>query len=270
MIYDINDIKLEGSFEKSLTTNQTKWHKSCRLQWNELKVARAVKRQSLNTLDEPPKKYTRGLKGQKYELGARACIFCNECDSDPLINVRSKNMMKTIQSYAHALQDTKPELYVRANCDLPALEAKYHKRCLTQHFNLVTCLKTPIKATKTRSDYTNTSAFAELLTYVEEQRGTKKPFTLSHLRQIHDKRLRANGLDLKKSNSSVLKERILAQIPELTAQSHGRDIILIFKEDLGEILNAWRKVTATSRVPKNWASFLRLDENKTELFSFLS
>ena len=67
-----------------------------------------------------------------------------------------------------------------------------------------------------------------------------------------------------------MKERILAQIPELTAQSHGRDIILIFKEDLGEILNARRKVTAASKVPKNWASFLRLDENKTELFSFLS
>jgi len=31
-----------------------------------------------------------------------------------------------------------------------------------------------------------------------------------------------------------------------------------------------RRVVGGATIPRNWASFLRVDENKTELFSFLS
>ena len=65
----------------------------------------------------------------------------------------------------------------------------------------------------------------------------------------------------KKVNSTRLKERLIAQLPGLRAQSKGR-------EQRGKGVR--RRVVDSAVIPGNWQSFLRVDSNKVELFSYRS
>ena len=102
-----------------------------------------------------------------------------------------------------------------------------------------------------RSSQTTTSnnihgiVFAEVVAYIEEARynNDKPMFKLADLVQLYNDRLRKLGED-DKVHSSRLKEKILSQIPNLSAQtsvhSQGQNIIIMFDRDVADLVQEER------------------------------
>jgi len=137
------------------------------------------------------------------------------------------------------LQDT--ELLARLSSgDLIALEAKYHTKCLVGLYNRVRKHKTQERKDTNEEELLSGIAFAEIVMYIEEIQfddGTAPVFRLADLAQLYSLRMEqlGNKPDVR-VNTARLKERLLAQIPDLQAQIRGRDVFLAFSEDIGEAL----------------------------------
>ncbi|CAG2219667.1 PARP6_8 [Mytilus edulis] len=81
---------------------------------------------------------------------------------------------------------------------------------------------------------------AELVAYIEDSRMNTEVatiFRLADLLNMYTNRLEQFGIDTsKRLNSTHLKDRILAAIPDLEAHKQGRDVLLIFNEDIGKAI----------------------------------
>ena len=118
-----------------------------------------------------------------------------------------------------------------------ALEAKYHPRCLVTLYHKAAALK--MKDKHDKSDVNHGIPLAELLAYIEDARmeDIAPIIKLSDLVKLYSSRLEHLGVEQHtRPHSAVLKNRILAQIPELKASKEGRDILLAFDDDLGPTL----------------------------------
>ena len=122
--------------------------------------------------------------------------------------------------------------------DMVALEAKYHSKCLLALYYRA---NTTVEA-EPKTDHEGVMSIivlAELVLYIEEthlEEGTAPVFRLADLAKLYTTRMEHLGVALcTKVNSTRLKERLLAQLPGLRAQSKGRDVLLAF-DDIGEAL----------------------------------
>lgn len=84
-------------------------------------------------------------------------------------------------------------------------------------------------------------AFSELVTYKTETKNASESsdppiFRLGDLCSLYRERLEQLGIELPDMHSTCLKEQLLFHIPELEAHHQGRDVLLVFKKDVGEIL----------------------------------
>ena len=77
--------------------------------------------------------------------------------------------------------------------------------------------------------------------YVEEVRleaSTVPVFKLADMAQLYMSRMQQFGLTSdKRMHTTRLKQRLLSHFPAMRAQSKGRDIMLVFDEDIGA---AWQ------------------------------
>jgi hypothetical protein len=79
----------------------------------------------------------------------------------------------------------------------------------------------------------NDIALAELVSYIfETQRNSKESvvFRLSDLVSLYQERLCLKSLPV---HTTRLKEKLLNKMPGLKAHTKGRDLLLIFKKDIG-------------------------------------
>ena len=124
--------------------------------------------------------------------------------------------------------------------DMIALEAQYHPRCLIKLYNRTR------KAQSTGSQDTNQErtmsavVFAELVLYIEETREDEEMapvFRLADLVQLYLSRMEQLGVQLDtRVHSTRLKQRLLAQFPDMRAYTKGRDILMTFEENVGAAL----------------------------------
>ena len=137
-----------------------------------------------------------------------------------------------------ALQDQKILAKLSAG-DFVALEACYHSPCLAAFY------KRAETASKDDSDDSNFqlqgTAFAELITYIEEARASNDAITvfkLADLASMYTSRMEHLGADTAtRVHTTRLKERILSHVREIEAYKQGRDVFFGFKEDLALALN---------------------------------
>ena len=89
-------------------------------------------------------------------------------------------------------------------------------------------------------------ALAELLTYIDETRideDVAPVFKLADLVILYSTRLEQLGVEQNaRPHSTELKNRILAQFPDLTAHREGRDVLLAFDEEVGPALRKACKI----------------------------
>ena len=123
-----------------------------------------------------------------------------------------------------------------------ALEAKYHAKCLASLYYHASMVQKEQKSTEDIDNMLYGIAFAELVTYIEESRledaRTIAPvFKLADLSKLYSSRLDQLGIKQEsRIQSTRLKQRILAHFPDMRATKKGRDVLLVFDEDIGHAL----------------------------------
>ena len=121
-----------------------------------------------------------------------------------------------------------------------ALEAKYHTKCLLALYNRARKVQVEQQGAYSEDDEISGIVFAELVMYVEEVRleaSTAPVFKLADMAQLYMSRMQQFGLTSdKRMHTTPLKQRLLAHFPAMRAQSKGRDIMLVFDENIGAAL----------------------------------
>uniref|UniRef100_UPI00358FEB60 uncharacterized protein isoform X2 n=1 Tax=Myxine glutinosa TaxID=7769 RepID=UPI00358FEB60 len=246
------DIQIEildegNGLEAALVDNKAQWHQSCRLAFNKNEVQRAEKRalkKSSSTGDDDtiavPSKQRRGRSSTENPTQEALYFFCcKPAGTDGLHEAATFHLDKQVRTCAELLQDT--ELLARLSAgDMIALESKYHNKCLVGLYNRVRKHKTQEKQGTDEEKMLSGIAFAEVVMYIEESRfddSTAPVFKLADLSDLYRSRMEQLGIKLEsKVNTTRLKERLLAQIPDLQAQPQGRDVLLAFSDDIGAAL----------------------------------
>ena len=134
------------------------------------------------------------------------------------------------------LRDTR--LLAKMSCgDLTALDAVYHKKCLTALYTHNISLSMKNEAS-TRDDLTHESlALAELMSYMEDRQEAEHPmgsmFKLSNLVKLYTERITQLGADV---SSRVISSRLKEKHASSRSQQNNYEVILTFKKDIGDAL----------------------------------
>ena len=227
----------DGSgIEQTLRVHQACWHKLCRNEYSQLKLDRWIKRTTLSDVtDESSSVKTQKVSRSKTIPNVNdACLFCDGMDGD-LHNASTFAIDNTVRQYAIKLNDTNL-LRKIASGDLVAIEAKYHKSCMTKLFN--DARAKDISSNETNITSLHAIALAELISYIDEACSlpdTAPVFRLADLAEMYYQRLVDMGMSPETQvNKTRLKERLLSNCPHLTATKHGREIVFVLDRDLGD------------------------------------
>ena len=228
--------------EASFHHHKAKWHDSCRLKFNKTKLQRAEKRKSFpedSSSSDVPTKYTRTSRGE-VPLSVHRCFFCDDDaeDGECLHKASTLELDARVRNCALQLQD-KPLLAKLSTGDMYAQDAEYHIKCLVALYNRAR--ETKSCDAETDVDAVNHGiAFDELVSYMEEAHidNLVAPiFKLSDLANLYSSRLEQLGTTLPgRVHSTKLKNRILTHFPGMKAHTQGRDVVLVFDEDVGAAL----------------------------------
>ena len=221
----------EVSFEL-LAKSRASWHKSCHLKFSNSKLERARnKRKSDDNQDET---LTR-VRGQFLSSKA-VCLFCGE--TGDLHEVMTLEVDEKVRKMATDLQDSALLKHL-AGGDMIAIEAKYHKKCMTNLSNRHRAfLRQSQDCQSGEEDEKNEGiAFVDLISFMESFIDDGKyVLTLTELHQLHINRLQDFGIKIE-VNRTRLKSRILTHFPgKLQEQSDGKTVLLVFNEEMASIL----------------------------------
>ena len=143
-----------------------------------------------------------------------------------------------VRAASTKLQDHKL-LSKLASGDIHALDAYYHPSCLTALYNGVRNIRSSKEQEDSKSSRVASEAIAlaELVMYIDE---APRPmvFQLSDLAKMYSCLLEQLGGHVpRRVNSTRLKDRLLAQIPDLGAYTEGKEVKLAFSGDIGAALH---------------------------------
>lgn len=238
---DPNRLDQGNGIEESLRVNNAKYHQSCRLSFSNSKLERARKRSAATNISDDA--HSVPTKKRRGSLEDKVCFLCEkEAPISELRHAMTMDLDKRLNECARNLNDVR--LMTRlSGGDIVAQELKYHRSCLTTLYNRERAhfsSQSNQEKMTTRENEAHPIVFSELLVYIVESKiGTDGPkvFRLADLVCLYNQRLLQLGIDTPNVNSTRLKDKLLEEIPGLEAHKKGRDILLAFKEDIGEALS---------------------------------
>ena len=211
------------------------YHTSCSLRYNKTELIRSTKRvlnERQSTSEEDSSSSKRFTRSNVSTSDKSQCFFCNEPEKkgQSLTKAATIAIDNNVRQCAINLQD-QLLLSKLSEGDMVAIDAVYHKPCLVALYNRnrLYLQKSEGKDVKKSA---HTSAFAELISYIESNIDNEEVvtvFKLSHLKL---------GDEPSYVHSTRLKEKILNYFPELEAHSEGRGILLVEQKDVGPSLRA--------------------------------
>ncbi|PIK36059.1 hypothetical protein BSL78_27124 [Apostichopus japonicus] len=257
----------------TFVNNSASWHESCHVQFSNYKLARARKRKESNP-HENESEQGRQPRKRRSIIMIEQCFLCEKgADTDnPLHHVSSYDMDTGIKTMISELQDT--ELFARiVGSDLMAMDATYHLTCLTHLRNRYRShMRQLQKATINTDDIMNEArTFVELAGYIEMSvnAGTLI-FKLSEFHTLYVNRLEELNI-IKTINKTRLKEQLLERFPDAQAQHDGRNIVIIFKDGMKDMIkDAMKKrdFTEDAQILAQAATIVRKDIFHHEGFQF--
>ena len=198
---DINVLPTSICFGSDVTAsdfemNCASWHNSCRLKFNNTKLARAKKR-SISQENECPER-----PSKRRPINVSNCLFCEKGQEEGDLHLVSTfDADNNIRSMITELQNTELLARIEGGGDLIARDARYHLKCLVSLRNRYkSCTRRALLELETTSEKLNESrAFIELANYIERSvySGTLL-FMLSALHMLYVSRL--ENLGIKKNN----------------------------------------------------------------------
>ncbi len=168
------------------------------------------------------------------------CFFCEEkSPTEALRSASTFGLDSRVRSAALLLEDDK--LLTKLNSgDLIAVEANYHKKCLTSLYNHARDKKRRQSRQCDDLEMAHSLALAELISYLEGSRtkGEIKVHKLSSLVKDYSVRLAQLGVDSDQQvHATRLKHKLTTHIPGLHAIPNGREVLLSLDEDIGDLLS---------------------------------
>jgi hypothetical protein len=243
--------------EATLSAHCAKWHKSCRNVYNKTMLDRALKRKSaleqassaccdhssLSSDDivmESSERFTRSCLDSSFSVMS-SCFICNQTEAaGQLHQVTSFDVDYRVRNCAHVLQDSSLLAKI-CNGDLIALEAKYHARCLVGLYKQADTKQKENAASEPIRSCTDSLVFAQLTEYISEllsDPAIAAVFKLSDLAKMYQKRLvQLGGSAQTRVNTTKLKNKLLSHFPGMRAQPCGKEVLLVFDEDIGRALS---------------------------------
>ena len=231
---NVSRINTGSGIAQTLSENKAKWHKSCRREFSTDRVNRALKRHSTSGSESKANKYTRSQASSTSAKDETSqCIICSErgTKKKTLHEVTTFDIDHKMRQWAQTTQNQKL---------LAAIEAKYHTYCLVK-LKRDAEAKCVEKSESHDVDAIEGIILAELVAYLEEVHlidPQAAVFKLTDIVNLYQNRCKSLGLDVIPVHATRLKQRILDSCPGLDAFKKGRDVILAFKEDIGELLLA--------------------------------
>ena len=149
-----------------------------------------------------------------------------------------------VKQCAQDLQKTKLLAKLAGGSDLIALNAVYHPGCLARLYNEHVKLMSIKSPEDEQRRIAEGIVLNELVSFMESSRGedTAPHFLLSDLVKTYTARLREFEVDIPdRVNSTRLKEKILNMMPSLTAQNKGKEVILVFSDDIADAISKAEK-----------------------------
>ena len=144
---------------------------------------------------------------------------------------------ENVRTIATELKDTKL-LSTLAGGDLIAIEAKYHLKCLVGLRNRYRSFKRKSRKIlpNTEEKMIESIVFVELTNYMEKSViGGTLLFTLKELYALYVDRLQNLGVR-KYVHRSRFKHIILEHFPEAQEQQEGKNVVIVFKEGMSNML----------------------------------
>ena len=130
----------DGSgLEETLQRNHANWHKTCQNMFSDLKLERQRKRMSQPDSSDSCATSPVTLRRSSSQSSGQDVTVCFFCDKEAgpagLHEVATMGMDQMIPKYATELKDT-TLLAKLALADMVELDAKYHKKCLCDLYNM--------------------------------------------------------------------------------------------------------------------------------------
>jgi hypothetical protein len=168
-------------------------------------------------------------------------FFCDKpATLGQLHRVTTYDVDTRVRNCAFVLQDFHLLAKLSAS-DLIAADAYYHSSCLVALYKRAAAA-TPNETSGNDSfNSAESLAFAQLVAYITEEKqdtSIAPVFKLSDLSKLYQYRLQQ--LDVSSDtrvHTTRLKNKLLSQFPAMTAQSHGKEILLAFNEEIGGALS---------------------------------
>ena len=163
------------------------------------------------------------------------CFFCEQSSgTEGILEAATFQIDSRVGACATLLEDTKLLRQLSAG-DMVALEAKYHTTCIVGLYNHAR--KAMSEGPKDTDQERRVSAivFAELV-HIQETRldeETAPVFKLADLVQLYQSRMKQLVVS---TDTRVHSTRLLAQFPDMHAHNKGRDVLMVFEEDIGATL----------------------------------
>ena len=166
---DVEKLDKEIGIQETLMIHSAKWHKTCSLKFNKQALQRLSRKQ---TKQRSQNSGTSGVQTRSafgHTTGLDLCFFCNEPAGTTNLHEASTHKLDLkVRRYALQLEDRKLLAKLSVG-DMIALEAKYHRNCLTTSYNKAR--QATEKQEKERNySYLHGIAFAELVAYMEDMR----------------------------------------------------------------------------------------------------
>ena len=228
--------KWEG-VETALICNNAKWHKSCRLQFNNTKFERAQKRNKIkvrHVLIIKEKVHQNEKGQQKLSNDQSKCFFYgNSAGKEGLHEASTFQLDKNVRRAATLIGDMKLLGRLCAG-------DKYHTNCLLKLYSRARACKNNADHETNKDATISGIVFAELVMFLEEARYEENiapVFNLADLVKLYESRLKQLQRETdEKVHSTRLKERLLKHLLDLRAHNKGRDVLLVFENDIGAAL----------------------------------
>ena len=233
-----------GGIEATLRRNSAKYHQSCRFKFNNTKLKRAEKRKlEVELKNESHKQMRRNIPSSE----KKDRVECFLCDAIISGSEHREAMTLQLNKRLNECAETLNVVHLLAKLsgpDVVAKELKYHPKCLAGLYNMERAHLRALKHSNSddSTDDAYPIAFSELVTYIKESRDTgesSRPIVhrLADLVDLYKQRLFQLGVETPSVNSTRLKDKLISHLPIIEAIKNGRDILIAFKKDIGQVLS---------------------------------
>lgn len=217
-----------------MVTHGVLWHKSCKNAVDNQKVERAKRRcedEPENTHDvaSPVKARRKSHVAPSSDL----CFFCEQTISCSKSSRRASTLGldKNVREAAIATGDRKL-LGKLSGGDMVARDAVYHLSCLNSLYHRARKVSVKTKSEDDDAPFQKEKAFEDLITYLEELKGSGKPIPMKHLITYYEQLLISRGCGRISIHSTRLRQEILKKMPKIKGVELSSGWHLIFDEDV--------------------------------------